>query len=142
MNPNVVLDTNVFVSALSSRRGASFRILQLIGAGLFQVELSVALALEYESVGRRSLPQTNLSDKQFDDILNYVCQSARHREVFFTWRPHLPDPGDDMVLELAVASGGATIVTFNLADFREADRLGVRVLQPQEFLVALGELKP
>ena len=137
--PAVVLDTNVFVSALRSRRGASFRLLSLIGTGRFEVELSVPLALEYEAVGRRHVPETTLSDAEFDAILEYVCRAARHREVFFSWRPCLPDPGDDMILELAVAAGGATVVTYNTADFRGAERFGVRVCGPQEFLASIGE---
>ncbi len=142
MNPGVVLDTNVFVSALRSRRGASFRLLGLVGTGRFEIELSVPLALEYEAVGRRVLPDTTLTEAAFEDILDFVCRAARHREVFFSWRPCLPDPGDDLVLELAVAAGGATVVTFNRADFRGAERFGVRVVSPQEFLAEIGEGQP
>jgi predicted nucleic acid-binding protein len=142
VNPGVVLDTNVFVSALRSRRGASFRLLGLVGTGRFEIELSVPLALEYEAVGRRVLPDTTLTEAAFEDILDFVCRAARHREVFFSWRPCLPDPGDDLVLELAVAAGGATVVTFNRADFRGAERFGVRVVSPQEFLAEIGEGQP
>jgi hypothetical protein len=46
-----------------------------------------------------------------------------------------------MVLELAVVAGGAAVVTFNRADFRGAERFGVRVLSPQEFLVEIEELR-
>ena len=139
MEPGVVLDTNVFISALRSQRGASFRLLELVGTGRFEVELSVPLALEYEAVGRRILPDTTVSESAFEAILDFVCRSARHREVFFSWWPCLPDPGDDMVLELAVAAGRATVVTFDTADFREAERFGVRVMRPQEFWAAIGE---
>ncbi len=139
MEPGVVLDTNVFVAALRSRQGASFRLLELVGTGRFEIELSVPLALEYEAVGRRILPDTTVSEPAFEAILDFVCRSARHREVFYSWRPCLPDPGDDMVLELAVAAGGATVVTFNGADFRGAERFGVRVIRPQELLAAIGE---
>lgn len=142
VEPGIVLDTNVFVSALRSRRGASFRLLGLIGTGRFEVELSVPLALEYEAVGRRVLPDTTLTEPAFEAILDFVCGSARHREVFYSWRPCLADPGDDMVLELAVAAGGAAVVTFNRADFRGAERFGVRVLSPQEFLAEIGEVSP
>lgn len=104
--------------------------------------MSVPLALEYEAVGRRVLPDTTLTEAAFEDILDFVCRAARHREVFFSWRPCLPDPGDDLVLELAVAAGGATVVTFNRADFRGAERFGVRVVSPQEFLAEIGEGQP
>jgi predicted nucleic acid-binding protein len=137
--PGIVIDTNVFVSALRSRRGASFRLLSLVGTGRFEVELSVPLAMEYEAVGRRTLPATALTEADFDAILDFVCRTARRREVFYSWRPCLPDPADDMVLELAVAAGGAVIVTFNCADFQGSERFGVRVCGPQEFLAEIGE---
>ncbi len=46
-----------------------------------------------------------------------------------------------MVLELAVAAGGATIVTFNLADFRGVEQFGIRVCRPQEILAEIGEVR-
>jgi putative PIN family toxin of toxin-antitoxin system len=51
----VVIDTNVLVSALKSKRGASFRLLTLIGQNKFNVNLSVPLILEYEDVSRTKL---------------------------------------------------------------------------------------
>lgn len=139
--PHIVIDTCVLVSALRSRLGASFALLNLVGTGRFEIELSVPLALEYETVGRRVLADTPLTDADLDAILDFMCCSARHREVFYTWRPCLPDPGDDMVLELAVAAGGATIVTFNLADFRGVEQFGIRVCRPQEILAEIGEVR-
>ncbi len=142
VEPGFILDTNVFISALRSRRGASFRVLELVGTGRFEIDLSVPLLLEYEAVGRRVLPDTTLTEPAFEAILDYICRSARHREVFFSWRPSLPDPGDDLVLELAVAAGNATIVTFNRDDFRGAEQFGVRVLSPQEFLAEIERDQP
>jgi hypothetical protein len=45
-----VLDTNVLVAGLRSRRGASFRLLELVVAGAVRPVLSVPLVLEYEAV--------------------------------------------------------------------------------------------
>jgi predicted nucleic acid-binding protein len=45
----------------------------------------------------------------------------------------LKDPNDDMVLEVAVASG-MDVVTFNERDFRASTRFGVRVWTPRAFL--------
>ena len=44
----IVMDTNVLVAALRSRRGASYQIVRLISTGVFRSNVSVALALEYE----------------------------------------------------------------------------------------------
>lgn len=46
-SPQVVLDTNVIYSGLHSRRGASFKLLSLLGSGQFEIHLSVPLVLEY-----------------------------------------------------------------------------------------------
>ena len=51
----VVLDTDVFISALRSEKGASYQILRLIGKDFFQIYLSVPLILEYEAVANRGL---------------------------------------------------------------------------------------
>jgi len=49
-------------------------------------------------------------------------------------RPLLPDPNDDMVVEVAIASRADFIVTHNTRDFVPAKRLGVQVLTPGAFL--------
>src|ERR1035441_164762 len=49
---SIVLDTNVVISALRSRRGASFAILRQIGEAWVPL-ISVPLILEYEAVGKR-----------------------------------------------------------------------------------------
>ncbi|MBV8128048.1 MAG: hypothetical protein JO114_10385 [Planctomycetaceae bacterium] len=41
--PCVVLDTNVLVAAIRSRRGASFRVLEQVGRGRFEIVVWVAL---------------------------------------------------------------------------------------------------
>mgnify|MGYP000959271231 FL=1 len=43
--PQIVIDTNVFVAALRSRRGASYRLLMLVDSGRFVVNVSVPLVL-------------------------------------------------------------------------------------------------
>ena len=48
--------------------------------------------------------------------------------------PYLSDADDDMLLELAVAAQCDAIITFNVRDFVGAERFGLRVLTPREFL--------
>lgn len=47
-------------------------------------------------------------------------------------------PKDDLVLELAVAAGCKTIVTFDVRDFRGAEGLEVSAQRPADFLRAIG----
>jgi predicted nucleic acid-binding protein len=136
----IVLDTDVLIAALRSRRGASFRLLSLVGTGRFDIALSVPLVLEYEGVAQRMLADLGLSADDLSDILDYLCSVALHRPIFYLWRPTLPDPKDDMVLELAVDAGAPVIVTFNVRDFIGADRFGVRPITPREFLQEIGDI--
>lgn len=136
--PRIVLDTNVLVAGLRSRRGASFRLLSEVGRGGFEIALSVPLVLEYEDVLLRQRKATGLSTADIDAIVNYLCSVGILQRVFYLWRPQLPDPGDDFVLELAVAASCGTVVTHNVRDFQDAARFGIKVMTPFAFLRQIG----
>ncbi len=135
----VVVDTNVFVSALLSRRGASYRILELVGKSRFTLCLSVPLVIEYEDAANRVLSRTSISPQDLSNILDYLCLVGDRRRIHYLWRPFLPDSRDDMVLELAVAGECELIVTFNVKDFEGTDLFGVKAITPIEFLRLIGE---
>jgi putative PIN family toxin of toxin-antitoxin system len=138
--PQIVIDTNVLIAALRSRWGASFRVLELVDQGLFEINLSVSLVLEYEDVAKRQLSQLNLTADDVDDIIDYLCLVAHRQTVYYLWRPTLSDPKDDMVLELAVVAGCDTIVTHNIRDFEKATVFGIRAITPRDFLHVLEKL--
>lgn len=132
-----MLDTSVLVAAVRSRRGASFDLIARLGDGAFEVAVSVSLVLEYESALLRHLPASPLDENDVRVLIDYICEVAIRQEIFFLWRPYLRDPGDDLVLELAAAAGCDAIVTHNVRDFRGAEKLGVRILTPGQFLQEL-----
>ena len=134
---HAVIDTNVLVAALRSRRGASFQLLKRIGSGEFRICLSVPLALEYEDAGKRAAREVGLTAADVDDVVDYLCSVADLREIHFLWRPFLRDPNDDHLLELAVESGSRWIITFNIRDFAGSEQFGVKALTPQQFLAKL-----
>jgi putative PIN family toxin of toxin-antitoxin system len=140
MLPRIVLDTNVLVSALRSRIGASFRLLSLIDSGRFSLCVSVPLVLEYEAATKRHAKTIGLTYTDIDNILDYLCLVAEHHRVYYLWRPTLRDPNDDMVLELAVSCRAEAIVTYNRDDFKGAEQFGIRILSPKDFLNQIGEL--
>ncbi len=129
----VVLDTSVLVAAWRSQRGASYEILGAVGADRFELAVSVSLVLEYEAALLRHL-QGAQEPHHVHDLIDYVCSVAVQQKVFFLWRPLLPDPNDDMVVEVAVASGAEAIVTHNARDFSPAERFGLKILAPGAFL--------
>lgn len=140
VGPRVVLDTNVLVAASRSARGASAKLLSLVGTGIFEICISVPLVIEYEDVLLRGLEADSTKRRAMDALLDYLCAVAHQQKVFFLWRPRLRDPKDDMVLELAVAARCDTVVTYNKRDFGDLGRFRPNVLSPREFLVSIGAL--
>ena len=136
---SVVIDTNVLISVLRSNRGASFKLISLVGTGKFDISLSVPLLIEYEAVSKRKKFE-HLIDEDIDDLLNYLCKVADKRDIFFLWRPFLKDPKDDLVLELAVEAACEYIITYNLNDFKSIDQFGIEAITPREFLTKIGVL--
>lgn len=136
------MDTNVFIAALRSKRGAAYRLLSLIDSGKFVVTVSVPLIFEYESVAKskRTMQETGLNGRDIDDLLDYICQVSERRRVHYLWRPFLKDPKDDMVLELAIEAECDAVVTYNIADFGPATQFGLQVMTPRDFLQKIGEL--
>ena len=129
----------MLVAAIRSRRGAAFKALSLVGKGRFDIVLSVPLALEYEDALLRHAEEAGLTNDDVEALVDYLCKVGIHQPVFFLWRPLLPDPKDDMVVEAAIAGGCGFIITFNLRDFSPAVGLGIDIVTPAQFLSHLGE---
>lgn len=140
MKTSIVIDTCVFISALRSKNGASYKLLSLIDSSKFKFNLSVPLVLEYEAVAKRMSRALGLTYQDIDDVIDFMCTTGKHRKVHFLWRPNLKDPSDDFVLELAVESESKYIVTYNIRDFLGAKKFRVKVITPQELLRIIGEL--
>jgi predicted nucleic acid-binding protein len=138
--PHIVIDTNGMVAGLRSRRGSAFRLLTLVGTGQFDIHLSVPLVLEYEEVLLRELPHLQVSRTVVEDVLDFHCTVATRHRIFFLWQPYLPDPSDDMLLELAVTARCDFIVTYNTWDFISIERFAIRAIEPGEFLRYIGAL--
>jgi len=99
-------------------------------SGHIRIAVSVALILEYESVVLRPGLIPHFTADELLRIVDGLCLLADHQQVFFAWRPFLPDPDDDLVLELAVAASAAYVITHNTSDFRGSESMGVRAITP------------
>jgi putative PIN family toxin of toxin-antitoxin system len=139
-SPQVVLDTNVIYSGLRSRRGASFKLLSLLGSGRFEIHLSVPLVLEYEEVLQERRRDLGLTEEDVDDVLDYLCRVAGLHEIHFLWRPRLKDPDDEMILELAVGASCDYIVTYNKQDFLGVEKFDVELVTAKELLQQIGAM--
>jgi predicted nucleic acid-binding protein len=102
--------------------------------------LTVAVALEYESVLKRGCASFGLTESDIDDVLDAICSQAGLTRQYFLWRPVASDPNDDLVFEAAIASRSDFIITYNKRDFPDTRRFGIQCLTPKEFLILMREL--
>ena len=140
MRQSLILDTNILLSGLKSKRGYSYKLLELIPSQKFEICVSVPLILEYESVLLKFRKSMGLSEEDIKSVLNYICQIGRKVKIYYLWRPFLKDPFDDHVLEVAVSSKSDYIVTYNTRGFSGVDQFGIRVVTPKEFILEEGYL--
>lgn len=121
--PTIVLDTNVFASALLRADTAPREVLRLCLTREVQPLMGNALLAEYEDVlSRPSLfIDCPLDAKErnalFEAFLN-VCSWIR---VSYLWRPNLRDEADNHLIELAVAGNADWIVTRNVRDIAHGE---------------------
>ena len=133
----IVLDTSVVVAGLRTQLGAGNAVLRLVAGKRLQVLATPPVFLEYEDVLKRPEHQLahGLTPGQVDEFLSELAALVEPVEVHFQWRPQTRDPNDEMILEAAVNGNADAVVTYNVADFAEAEeRFGIAVMTPSELL--------
>lgn len=96
--------------------------------------VSTPVFFEYEEVLRRPKQFPHLTSQDIEDFLDFIASECDHVRINFLWRPQLPDPDGDLILELAVSGNADAIVTFNQRDFIGCDKFGIRVISPRELI--------
>jgi predicted nucleic acid-binding protein len=132
-----VMDADVLVAAVRSDRGASRVLLTAALERRYQVLASVPLMLQYESVLTRSehMAAAGISAADVQVLLDAIARVATPVRISFLWRPMLPDPDDDLVLETAVNGHAEVVVTFNRRHFEPAAAsFGIEIVAPAEAL--------
>jgi putative PIN family toxin of toxin-antitoxin system len=134
----LVIDTNVFVSALRSADGASRAVIRRCLQGQYTPCMSLALFAEYRDVIGRELlfVDSPLNSAERQELFCAFIAVCRLTEIYYLWRPNLRDEADNHVLELAVAAGAQSIVTYNRADFLGAELHfpELRIMVPADLL--------
>ncbi len=138
MKAVIALDTNVLTAALLRGGGSSRGVLRACLNGHYQPVLGPALLAEYEDVlGRVEIfRHSALSREERHELLDGFLSRCRWVEVFYAWRPNLPDEDDNHLVELAVAARADAIVTRNLRDVSRGELKfpWLRVLAPEHCL--------
>ncbi|MEW6608041.1 MAG: putative toxin-antitoxin system toxin component, PIN family [bacterium] len=127
----VVLDTNVVVSGLLNPYGASASILKLVLLKEIEIVFDARLLCEYKEVLLR--PKFQFKESQVNDFIDGLLNTG----LSILTKPlkaSLPDVDDNPFLEIAIADGGAILVTGNKKHYPKELCQGVNVLTPQEFI--------
>jgi len=135
----IVLDTNVFVSALRSGGGASREVLRRALEGRYCPLFSNALWLEYEDLLGRNVWTDETTDQDRQEVLAALAATGQWIKIYYGWRPNLADEGDNHLIELAVAGGAQAIITHNVRHLRSGELRwrDLSVFTPSECLDAL-----
>ena len=143
MNPiQIVIDTNVMVSAARSKSGASYELLRRLGDPRFQMNISNSLLLEYEGQLKAEIKRQGIHGVQrVEAFLDYLAAFANRWSIHMSLPVEGVDRKDQFVFDLAIASEAPIIVTYNLKHLRGARAYGINPMWPGEFLKILEKMK-
>lgn len=132
----IILDTNVFVSALRSDGGAARQVLRGIFQGRWTPLFGNALWQEYEDLLGRNVWTNATTPEERHQILAALASMGHWTRVYYNWRPNLRDEADNHLVELALAGNADAIVTHNVRDLRSGELSwpGLRILTPAQLL--------
>ena len=134
----VVLDTNIFISAMLRPQGLPSRtFLMALSGTTAQLCVSGDLYAEYEEVIRR--PKFNRSEAVIEHALRFVRQNG------FWVKPSeevhaCSDPDDDIFLECARAASAHYVVTGNLKHF-PSKWANTQIVTARQFLDAVENIR-
>jgi putative PIN family toxin of toxin-antitoxin system len=135
----VVLDTNVIVSALLSPEGPPAEIIRRWEEEVIEAAISSPLLEELERVLNYKQERKYFKDPQ-EKIAAFI-RAFRKAALIAEPRGKLDivkaDPSDNRVLECAVASGAAYIITGDSHLLELKEFKGIIILSPAGFLTAL-----
>ena len=128
-----MIDTNVLVSGLLSPYGASAEVVRLGLTGALVSLYDARILGEYRVV---------LLERDFEINREYVPQLLDAFELngepvtALPLKERLPDPDDEMFLEVALSGRAEFLVTFNLKHFPAKVASRIRIVEPKTFLDA------
>lgn len=130
MKPRVVLDTNIFISAILYG-GNPRKVVNLAVTELIEVYISLELL---EELGRVLRGKFTLGSFEIDTIISEIKDFAEIATPQVRLQVIKEDPSDDKVLECAAEAKARFIISgdkhlLNLGNFR-----GIKIVNPAEFL--------
>lgn len=133
----IVFDTNVIISGLYSKRGASYQLLKAALSGKLAFAISPLVALEYEGKIDQKIKEgfLKVSKRDCEKVSDALFAMAETVWEPVQIRPALVDLTDDKMLECAISGGCTHIVTFNKKHFPISSLVpyGIIVMTAGEF---------
>lgn len=123
MMVKLVIDTNVLLGACLKNEGPSRNVVKRCLTGQYQPLIGTALFLEYEDVMSREelFARSPLTASERGEVFRGFLAVCRWTEVYFAWRPNLPDEADNHLFELAIAGRAQALVTRNIKDLARGE---------------------
>jgi len=137
----VVIDTSVWISALISPEGCARNVLRQALLKKIEPQMGTTLFLEYEAVMKRNRIRElcPIGEEERQELFNAYLSVCNWNEIYYLWRPNLPDADDDFLIELAVASNSELIITENLKDLKGGELdFNLEILTPTQYCRRYG----
>jgi putative PIN family toxin of toxin-antitoxin system len=136
----VVLDANVFISGLLSRKGSPGQILDAWLEGQFSLFVSPPIVAEIQRVLAYPRIRERLEPGQADQLISLLFAATEWVEGKLVLDVLTEDPSDNIYLACAVEAQADFLVTGNLSHYLEAGNpfQGVEILTPRQFLEILN----
>ncbi len=127
----VVVDTNIIVSGLLTPYGNSAEIIRLIVNSKLTLCYDSRIYTEYYEVLNR--PKFNFQKEKISTLLKEI-EFTGELAIGIPLNESLPDPDDNMFLEIALESNAECIITGNLNHFPKDFCFNIPVFSPSLFV--------
>ena len=134
----IVLDTNILVSGLLSPYGNSAAIIRLVSSTDCTLCFDSRILSEYKEVLHR--PKFQFSAEKVEIFLKHIEYCGK----FVSSKPlkiNLPDPDDNIFLEVAIAGNVQFLITGNLSHFPKRLCHGITIVSPADFIKIYLKIK-
>ncbi len=127
----VVIDTNIIVSGLLSPFGNPSEIMRLLASGKLTLCFDTRIMAEYFVVLNRPKFKFNTDTVA---VLLKELELTGEFTIGIPLKESLPDPDDNMFIEVALASNAECLITGNFSHFPEKLCSGVKIFSPSQFI--------
>jgi putative PIN family toxin of toxin-antitoxin system len=130
----IVLDTDLLVPGILSPHGPPAAVLRALLTERVTLCFDERILSEYRDVLARG--KSSFDREVVEELITFL-EAAGSPTLAAPLATTLPDPGDQMFIEVAVASHADFLVTGNLKHFPDKASEGVSVVSPRAYLDAM-----